>query len=302
METMRFSYRLLVLLAICFNLQFEQCVEIYITPSSYYSPCPVKKCFSLSQVSNKSVLDSLTDSQNTTLIFLSGDYKLESNILMMNASNITVISRTSNVSIFCHQNAGLKFEGIKWLVVKGLKFFSCGNNKVKLVKNILMEKVSFVGENKSETALEIDRVVAYIIDTSFMYNTVGSLRGPIRILQGHKRQHAYVGGAIIANHSNITIIRSEFLGNRAEIGGAIFATQVSKIVINNSSFIGNSAMNYSVGFCFGGVLYTDSGVNGADNPIAKTLVVLSKSKFSSNSAKKGAVLATINSTVDVYSS
>ena len=190
--------RLLALVAICFNLQFGLCTEIYVKPSSYYSPCPVKTCFSLSQISSKSVLDSLIDSQNTTLLFLPGHYKLESNISIMNASNISVISRTSklNVSIFCHKNASFKFEGIKNLTVKGLTFFGCGNNKVKFVENFLLEKVSFVGENKSETALEIDKSKVCIIDTSFMYNTVGSLRGPMRILQGHncKYQHAHMVG------------------------------------------------------------------------------------------------------------
>ena len=84
-----------------------------------------------------------------------------------------------------------------------------------------MEKVSFVDENKSETALEINKSEVYIIDTSSMHNTVGSLQlqGPIRILQGHncKYQHAYVGGAIIASQSNVTFIRSVFVGNGAKL-------------------------------------------------------------------------------------
>ena len=45
------------------------------------------------------------------------------------------------------------------------------------------------------------------------------------------RDHAYVGGAIIANQSNLTIIKSNFEGNSAEIGGAIFAAVNSNITI-----------------------------------------------------------------------
>ena len=78
-------------------------------------------------------------------------------------------------------------------------------------------------KSDSETALEIDKSKVCIIDTSFMYNTVGTLRGPMRILQGHncKYQHAHIGGANIASQSNVTIIRSDFVGNGAEIGGAM---------------------------------------------------------------------------------
>lgn len=77
---------------------------------SPHSSCPVKTCLSLSRLSNKSVLYSL--SQNTTLLFLPGDYTLESKVSVTNASNFSMMSSTSNVSIYCHQNASFKFENI----------------------------------------------------------------------------------------------------------------------------------------------------------------------------------------------
>ena len=133
MEFVYSSCRFLVLLAVAiitFKLHFVVGTEFYVkSPSD--SPCPVKKCLSLSQLSIKSVLDSLIDNQqNTTLYFLPGDYKLKSEIAITNASNFSMLSRTSKVSIFCHQNASFKFEGIKRLALKGLKFFGCGNNKL----------------------------------------------------------------------------------------------------------------------------------------------------------------------------
>ena len=99
-----------------------------------------------------------------------------------------------------------------------------------------------------------------------MYNTVGSLRGPMRIFQGHncKYQHAHVGGAIIASQSNVTIIRSDFIGNGAEIGGAIFAMHGSDIAILNSRFVGNSAANCSnAQVRFGGVVYAENAYSGS---------------------------------------
>ena len=218
------SCKLLILVAICLKFCTTQGTEIYVKPLPS-TPCPVKTCLTLPLLSTKSVIISLK--KNTTLLFLPGDYTLESKISITNVSEFSMISissGSSNVCIFCHKDASFEFEGINKLSIEGFKFFGCGNNKAKLVKNFLLENVSFVGENKSETALEIDKTKVCIIDSSFVHNTVGSLRGPIRLLQGCKHQYAYVGGAIIANQSNVTIIRSEFVGNRAEIGGVIFAT------------------------------------------------------------------------------
>ncbi len=297
MELIYSSCRLLLLVTIALitlKFRFGRGTEIYVKSSSHvHSPCPVKTCLSLSQLSTKSVLDSLN--QNTTLLFLPGDYRLKSEIVITNTSNFSMISRTKQVSIFCHQNASFKFEGIKRVAVKGLKFYGCGNNKIELVKTFLCERVSFVGENKSETALEIDKTKAYFVDTSFIYNTVGSLREPIRILQGHRYQHAYVGGAIIASQSNVTITRSDFFGNRAEIGGAIFATCGSNITILNSSFVGNSAGDCSI-LCFGGVLYTENGCPGIQEA---PVIVVTESEFSNNTATNGAVLATDNCSLSI---
>ena len=108
------------------------------------------------------------------------------------------------MSIFCDQSSSFKFEGINKVSIIGLKFFGCGSNTVELVMDFSLDNAKFIGGNGSATALEFDKTKACIIDTSFMYNTVGSLRGPIRIFHGNKHQHVYVGGAIIANQSNVT--------------------------------------------------------------------------------------------------
>ena len=301
MEFMCSGYRLLVIMsvAICLKLHFGLGTEIYIKSSSN-SLCSIKTCLTLSQFSTKSVLDSL--SQNTTLLFPPGDYTLESKISITNTSNFSesMISRTSNVSIFCHQHASFKFEGINKVSIKGFKFIGCGSNRLELVKDFLLENTSFIGGNGSATALEIDKIKACIIDTSFMYNTVGSLRGPIRILHGSEHQCAYVGGAIITNQSNVTVIRSEFSGNGAKIGGAMFTTQGSKVVIENSSFIGNSAVNCSIGLCFGGAVYVEDGTNQPHAILTKTTVMINECEFRNNAATNGGILTVFNSTVYIF--
>ena len=107
---------LLTLLICLMKLSVGLGTDIYIQPSPH-SPCPVEQCLTLSQLGAKSVLDSFSDNQNTTLIFLPGNYTLKSNISITNVSNFSIVSRTSDVSIFCHQNVSLEFEGIKSLAV-----------------------------------------------------------------------------------------------------------------------------------------------------------------------------------------
>ena len=184
--------------------------------------------------------------------------------------------------------------------MKGFAFVGCSKNEVKSVKDFLLENITFMGQNGSGTALEIDKTKVSIVDSLFDYNTVGSLRGPIRILEGSKYQYAHVGGAIIANQSSVTIIRSEFMRNRAEIGGAIFATQGSKITIMNSSFVRNIAENCSsTGLCYGGVLYVDDGTTGVYYTPARTSVVVTESEFSDNTATNGVVVTAFNCTISI---
>ena len=180
MDFMYFCCWFFILVAICLKLCSGQDTdsEIYVKPSST-TPCPVETCLTLSLLSTKSVLGSLR--QNTTLLFLPGDYTLESKISITNFSDFSMILTSSafsnGASIFCHKDASFEFEGINKLSIKGFKFFGCGNNKAKLVKNFLLEDASFVGKNISETALDFDKTEVCIIDSSFMNNTVGSLRG-----------------------------------------------------------------------------------------------------------------------------
>ena len=293
------SYRLLMLVAICLKLHIGLGTEIYIKPS-LNAPCPVKTCLTLSQISTKQVLDSLK--HDATLLFTSGNYSLESKISIANVSNISMISMSSrDVLIFSCQHASFKFEGISKLLIKGFKFVGCGNNEIKLVKEFLLENTTFVGGNESETVLEIHTTQVNITDCLFMYNTIGSFRGPIRILQGHKCQYARVGGVIIANQSSVTVIRSEFLRNGADIGGAIFATQGSEINLKNSSFSGNSAVNCSAETCVGGVLYIEDGIHDTLKNL-KTTVIITESEFSDNMATNGGILTAVNGTVNVISS
>ena len=150
---------------------------------------------------------------------------------------------------------------------------------------------------------------ASIVNSSFAFNTVGNYRGPIQVLElGENndlpgtRVYAYVGGAIIANRSDIIIVGSGFKGNSAEVGGAIFATVCSNITIINSNFVKNMVDNYlsDAMVPFGGVLYSESGIIPSN--VAEANIVLFRNEFCNNSATLGGVISTFKCSVSVNSS
>ncbi len=71
------------------------------------------------------------------------------------------------------------------------------------------------------------------------------------------------------------------------------------VILNNSSFIGNSAVNCSAETCFGGVLYIEDGIHDTLTNLRTTTVVIAESEFSENTGTNGGVLTAVNSTVKI---
>ena len=254
--------------------------------------CPMETCLTLSQFTAKIKQKHLE--LNTTIIFLPGNYSLEAEIFVTDLCHFSVFSNSS--IIICQRDASFKFDNISYLWIRGLKFVGCGNNSAKSVEQFRLENSIFLGQKESETALEVIETSIKIVNSSFLFNTVGTFRGPIGVLKYSNWAdgplvYAYVGGAIIANQSNVTIKKSTFLGNRAEIGGAIFATQSSSIMMINSMFMENSVADYFGMHCYGGVLYSENG-----------LFVATGCEFSDNTATYGTVITAFNCTINVTSS
>lgn len=87
----------------------------------------------------------------------------------------------------------------------------------------------FFGQGDSGTALEIIQSNAYVVNCSLLHNKIGSYRGPIGILEDHIKEsdiklstHAFVGGALIVNQSNVTLTRSKLENNHANIGVELY--------------------------------------------------------------------------------
>lgn len=138
---------------------------------------------------------------------------------------------------------------------------------------------------------------------------MGSNHGPIGILEDHIKEsdkklstHAFVGGAMIVNQSNVTLTHSRLENNHANIGGAIFGTVRSTITVINSSFTENYACLVQNETCFDGALYFENGLNGGNGGAMKQISIIN-SEFNSNTAFYGGVLTTFNQcTISITSS
>ena len=245
-------YKLVVLIsliALCLNLQPSRCEIVYVSPSL---PCFVQSqpCLSLDQlVTNSGWVDSYT-----RLIFLPGIHRLRSNSKLF-ISNISFLQLTSESSftesqssIACENDTSVDIYNVNRVLVSGLSFFGC-KFSVHFVQQLLIDNSSLQGDDNSETALQLVVTNAYIINSSFLFNRVGTCAPTHTTYTGLM----LVGGAILAvglsgnKRNNITITGSRFESNGAERGGAIFA-QNCKVTIFNTSFIDNHASAANASF------------------------------------------------------
>ena len=294
----------------CFGSENSKIV--YIKSSSNIT-CNVKHCLTLSQLDGQ-----LSHPiSNATLILLSGTHDLFFNFSVANLSELSIHPNSSSeLTIVCQKNSSFEFKNISYLYIKRLKFTGCGRNKIQMVHQVYLKESTFVGKKMSGAALEFTGTTGFIINNSFISNKFGKFCGPAgnmsqdyacgnasRILS---REHVHVGGAIIANQSNLTITKSNFEGNSAEIGGAIFATVNSNITIISSTFKNNYATSITERsdlLYSGGALYIESTTRGS-NFISgdKCQLVVLESEFRNNSASQGGVLSIHGCTVSITSS
>ena len=244
----------------------EAVVYIKSSPSAN---CPADPCYTLSQfATNQSRLQ-----LNTTLLFLSGNHSLDSDIYIADIDHfymLTYPSTSLSLSIVrCLQNSSISLSNITTVLIHQLEFYGCGENSISSVDKLTVQNCSFIGSKSSGTALNIIHSNADFINGSFLSNRIGTYHGPIWILEQQEEPlddnftpYAFVGGAMIANQSNVSIVGSKFDRNQAGVGGAIYSTLGSQVNITNSTFTENNVCllqrqnKYFV--CFGGVLFCEN--------------------------------------------
>ena len=283
------------LFAICFVIYLHLAHStVYQIKSSFDHDCPTveQTCVTLSDFSTNFTTDTNNDNESVTLLFTPGNHILESQLTFTNLSSVAMVkSNTTIVSqpviISCHNDTKLEFIELNSLLVVGLTFVGCTGTKVESVHTFTLEDSIFEGQNVG-TALKLDRVAASVVGSSFSSFGGESIEYFVTCCSTPFHATLTVGGAIIANHSQILIDNSEFQHNIADIGGVIYSVQQSNISITNSNFTNNRA-----NFVYGSPCYCGGGVVQSDN---SSSVYISNSQFRGNSAwTSGGVVSVVDS-------
>ncbi len=208
---------------------------------------------------------------NTSLTFQEGVHYLDSDItvtgtdILLQTSNETLSLQNSIIT--CRNNARLTFANINQLKISGLSFIDCSLT-VEVVNQFFLENSEFNGENANGSAVTFNQANAKIVKSFFVAYNTATFRNSLQFLKEvdhpyslvHVLSHnARIGGALIVTNSNLTIVDCHFVHNSAQLGGAIFVEDGSIMIINNSTFVGNSAAYCTDDCCNGGVLFIDSG-------------------------------------------
>ena len=231
------------------------CKELYITTSrNSTQTCSAALCATLAQVAANSSAY-LEPATNNTLMLQQGYHQLNSELTISNVEGLLIISENSAFDILsvtvdlCVKSA--RFSNIGQFRISGVNFTQSGNITVESVDIFILEHSTFLKSNG--TALTLMNTTASIADCYFVFNSQGTHKGSIETLRTKEHVFAQVGGAIIVSQSSATILNTSFEGNHAEFGGAIYGELNSQISVIKSNFTGNKAK------AGGGALYAVSG-------------------------------------------
>ena len=312
---------ILLLIVVCFGIGLCDVYQINISPNQ---PCPNDYCFTLPQFVNDFTNLSYGE-YNITLVFLSGNHTLPSQLLFQDFTMVSLFSQfdipsnSTESVIVCDDNGRFEFLNVSTVQVSRLTFIGCTGNSVEDVNQFLLKDSNFIGrQGQSGTALKLYHTSAVIVKSSFSHYD-GDTYGTVNCTEFYAST-ATAGSAIFMRSSNATIELSKFEGNRAEIGGAVYTLDSDILTIINCTFVENNASlifslphTVDINFCFkagGGALYTRDTKNvtlinsnftenlsqfhgGAVSVLSEsaTTVTITDSEFNGNSADGGGAVA-----------
>ena len=262
----------------------SECTSYVIRPSQSQS-CPgdryssaaacVDNELTLSQFVNNSS-DYLTN--DTTLIISPGNYSLETEFVVENIHSFSMFAwpaSSSKIVITCGHNARFAFRNISIVTVSGLEFVGCFENHVLSVGQFQLENSGFSGNGQplvNGTVLSIEEStaglnrVAYVsvIDKPLTIQQVlETLPNCTELDQIFSTVDRAIG--ISLTRSSISITQSWFEGNNVGlIGGVIYDEFGSDITIVNTTFINNSAGDFTCYCCnnfTSGIVYANGHGN-----------------------------------------
>ena len=285
------SGRFLVKLLLLFLLVYADTVlgkVHYITPS-LDDPCPQNSsCLTLSQfAANSSYIET-----DTSLLFLPGNHTLDRELLLAQVNNFSMTKDgVGNETIFveCSTRSGrFHISETASVSINGLHFIGCGSNNVSQVNWLTITSSTFQGVQEGNTVLVLNKVsAATIVSCSFLSNSlhypiIGSNNFPGDEILDYVYQRSTPSGMLYVAFSNVSIISSKFMHNRADIGGALVADN-SSLYLARSTYSNNTAN-------FGGVMVTSGSTIDMDN-----------NTFINNVALIGGAMVTYNDTFTISS-
>ena len=261
----------------------------YITPS-LDGPCPQNSsCLTLSQfAANSSYIE-----MDTSLLFLPGNHTLDRELLLAQVNNFSMTKDgVGNETIFveCSTRSGrFHISETASVSINGLHFIGCGSNNVSQVNWLTITSSTFQGVQEGNTVLVLNEVsVATIVRCSFLSNSlhlkinVSTINGVNEFLDYVYFQRSTPSGMLYMAFSNVSIISSKFMHNRADMGGALVAHN-SSLYLARSTYSNNTAN-------FGGVMVTFGSTVDMDN-----------NTFINNVAQIGGAMVTYNDTFTISS-
>ena len=291
-------------------------LQYYVTPSPVI-PCPQEPCITLSQFA----ANSRSYGGTIPLLFLPGHHSLDKALVLSHIGHFSMESqnREQTVVVSCiTQTARITINETTIASIKGLHFIGCGGNTVTKVEELTVEDTIFQGVEGDGrgTALVLNEVnFTQIINCSFISNTPGInserhyvgeyIITNLDLLFANDLEEedlVSVGGAIFATSSNVSVTKTKFALNEADIGGVLFAYQ-SIITITHCTYSYNRAY-------IGGAIVTaeayfsvaNSAHLGGVIAISNVSFSVTSSTFTNNSANFGGVIAISNGSFSVTSS
>ena len=306
-------YLSLILFYLLFNVANS---ELYYITTSQDVQCPESSCLTLSEISSNT--SHYIDGNNmTTLTFQPGNHSLDENLEISYIPNLTMLSDDTSMgstNIVCNPSSRITFDDVSTIKIIGLNFIGCGRTSFTRSNNLTIWNSTFKGYNGSGTAIVVNNTTAGRIgECSFIFNTPRSngiipnfdhfdVNSSVRFGLQPNSTSSQLGGAILVLSSFIVIEKSIFKENEAQYGGAIYADQDSRIVINDCTFHRNRA----VGLLFDSKI--ESSCGGALF-VKNSKVDIYNSNFTNNSLiassgcyANGGVLFAFNSQISAFQS
>ena len=257
----------------------------YVSPTAN-TPCTSEghSCLTLSDYITR-IGKHLDSNRSTTMILLPGNHSLETNFVVRNLTNFTLIGHNSSTQVMCNEQTiagtgiSITLTMVNFVHIKDLTFIGCKRLRVIRVNNFLMETSKIIGRDNNRGGIVLNQIYqAMVVNCTFHSNFAVKQNNSSSALD----YTLLSGGGLAVLESNLTITGCTLKNNKAEsFGGGLYAWRSTTLIIN-ATFDANMA-DIGGGIC---------NIHGT--------LILMECTFSNNSADSwGGGLYTALSTISI---